>query len=138
MTDREDQPLGLLLHRVAAALRAEVTTVTLQPLSLSFPQYICMRMLSQWPGKSNAELAREANVSPQAMNMVVRGLQDRGLVNRPTTVPAGRSLPTELTREGTALLERTNAGVQEAERRVLAPLSERDQRHFRRMLADLG
>jgi DNA-binding MarR family transcriptional regulator len=138
MTEREGQPLGYLLHRVAAALRSEVTTAVLEPLGLSFPQYICMRILSHSPGRSNAELARDVIVSPQAMNMVVRGLQERGLVSRPATVAAGRSLPAELTREGTALLGRLDVGVREAERKVLAPLSEQDRRQFRRILADLG
>ena len=138
MNEPEDQPLGYLLHRVTSALRAQVTTEVLDPLGLAFPQYICMRMLSHWPGKSNAELARDVNVSPQAMNMVVRGLQDRGLVTRPASVASGRSLPTELTREGTELLSRTVAGVEEAERRVLAPLSDQDRALFRRLLADLA
>jgi DNA-binding MarR family transcriptional regulator len=138
MTEAEGQPLGFLLHRVATALRAEVTTGALDPEGLSFPEYICMRILSHSPGRSNAELARDVIVSPQAMNMVVRGLQERGLVSRPATVAAGRSLPAELTREGTALLGRLDAGVREAERKVLAPLSEQDRRQFRRILADLG
>jgi DNA-binding MarR family transcriptional regulator len=79
MTRLEDQPLGYLLNRVAAALRAEVVTKVLEPLDLAFPQYICLRMLSHSPGLSNAELARGANVSRQAMNLVLRGLQERGL-----------------------------------------------------------
>jgi DNA-binding MarR family transcriptional regulator len=71
------------------------------------------------------------------MNMVVRGLQERGLVTRPAAVTSGRSLPAELTREGTALLQGIDAGVRDAERRVLAPLSEADRRQFRRLLAEL-
>jgi DNA-binding MarR family transcriptional regulator len=140
MTDRPlgDQPLGYLLNRVASSLRAEVTATVLEPVGLSFSQYICMRMLSHWPGRSNAELARGVSVSPQAMNMVVRGLQERGLVARPATVASGRSLPAELTREGTALLSRLDAGVHEAELKVLAPLSEADRRQFKRILAALG
>jgi DNA-binding MarR family transcriptional regulator len=138
MSVGDSQPLGYLLNRVATALRAEVTEAVLDPLGLTFPQYICMRILSYSPGRSNAELARDVNVSPQAMNMVVRGLQDRGLVNRPATVSAGRSLPAQLTREGTALLTRIDAGVRDAERNVLAPLSEQDRRQFRRLLATLG
>ena len=79
---------------MANALRAEVTATVLDPLGLAFPQYLCMRMLSKSPGRSNAELARDINVSPQAMNMVLRGLEDRGLVTRPASVPrAGRCLP---------------------------------------------
>lgn len=134
----EGRPLGYLLHRVYARLRVEVSTAVLEPLGLTFPQYLCMRVLAHTPGRSNAELAREIEVSPQAMNMVVRGLQERGLVARPATVTSGRSLPTELTREGTALLARTDAGIRDAERRVLAPLDAADQRRLRRLLADVG
>src|ERR1700712_5170659 len=115
MTDDEGQPLGYLLSRVAAALRSELTTAALEPLGLTFPQYICMRILSHSPGRSNAELARDVNVSPQAMNMVVRSLQERGLVDRPAGVASGRWLPAELTRDGTALLIGIDAGVREAE-----------------------
>jgi DNA-binding MarR family transcriptional regulator len=138
MSDAEDPPLGYLLHRLATALRTDVTATVLEPLGLPFPQYICMRILSLYPGRSNAELARDVMVSPQAMNMVVRGLQDRGLVTRPATVPAGRSLPAQLTQQGRALLKSTDAGIRDAEGRVLAPLHERDQRELRRILADLG
>ena len=138
MDDDENRPLGYLLHRVIAQLRAEVTREALDPLDLTFTQYLCMRLLSQAPGRSNADLARDLFVSPQAMNMTVRGLQDRGLVTRPSTVASGRSLPTELTREGVALLARTDDGVRQAEQRVLMPLSDRDQRHLRRLLAGLG
>jgi DNA-binding MarR family transcriptional regulator len=138
MTDCAGQPLGYLLNRVAVALRAELTTSVLEPFDLTFPQYICMRMLFHTPGKSNAELARDHNVSPQAMNIVVRGLQERGLVARPATVSSGRSLPTELTKEGVALLKRTDPGLHEAEQRVLAPLNEEDQQNLWRILAELG
>lgn len=133
-----DKPLGYLLQRVTTRLRTEVTDAVLAPLGLTFPEYICMRMLSHAPGRSNAELARDVTVSPQAMNTVVRGLQDRNLITRPASVPSGRSLPIELTRAGTALLARTDTGVREAERKTLAPLSDADQRTLRRLLADLG
>ena len=133
----EPQPLGYLLHRVHAALRSEVMATVLDPLELTFPEYICLRMLSHTPGMSNAQLARDANVSRQAMNMVLRGLQDRGLVVRPATAAAGRSRPTELTTAGTELLQRTDSGVRAAEDRILATLGADDRRDFRRILAAL-
>jgi DNA-binding MarR family transcriptional regulator len=138
MSDVEDEPLGYLLQRLAMSLRAEVTSAALDPVGLSFPQYICMRILSKSPGRSNAELARDVSVSPQAMNMVVRGLQDRGLVTRPATVSSGRSLPAELTRDGIELLSRTDDGVREAERKVLAPLRPEQRADFKKLLAALG
>jgi DNA-binding MarR family transcriptional regulator len=134
----EDQPLGYLLSRVMFALKADVTETVLDPLEVAFPEYLCMRVLSKYPGKSNADLARAQNVSPQAMNMVLRGLEDRGLVTRPASVSSGRSLPAQLTREGEQLLKRTDAGVQAAERRLMANLSERERYDFKRILAALG
>lgn len=134
----EDQPLGYLLYRVHNALRSEVTTTVLDPLGLAFPQYICMRILSRYPDRSNAELARDTNVSPQAMNMVLRGLQERGLVTRPASVAAGRSLPAALTREGKKLLEQTDAGVKAAERRLMAGLTGAQRHEFKRILVTLG
>ena|ERR1700712_4604962 len=138
MSDAGDEPLGYLLHRLATSLRAEVTSAALEPVGLSFPQYICMRILAKSPGRSNADLARDVSVSPQAMNMVVRGLQDRGLVTRPASVSSGRSLPAELTRDGVDILKRTDAGVREAERKVLAPLRPEQRAEFKKLLAALG
>ena len=134
----EDQPLGYLLHRVANALRSEVTATVLDPMNLAFPQYLCMRVLSKYPGRSNAELARDLNVSPQAMNMVLRALEDRGLVTRPASVSQGRSLPAQLTRDGLELLNRTDAGVRAAERKLMANLSAQQRREFKRILVALG
>jgi DNA-binding MarR family transcriptional regulator len=138
MTSLEDQPLGYLLSRVAKALRTEVVANALEPLNLAFPQYICLRMLSHSSGMSNAELARDAGVSRQAMNIVVRGLQERGLVTRPGSVSSGRSLPTQLTKAGIDLLKATDDNVRKAERHVLAKLSDQDCREFRRLLAAVG
>jgi len=134
----EDQPLGFLLYRVATALRGEVTSTVLEPLGLAFPQYICLRMLSRSPDRSNAELARDTGVSPQAMNMVLRGLQDRGLVERPATVASGRALPARLTPQGQEVLRRTDAGVRAAERRLMAGLSHEQRRDFKRILVAIG
>jgi DNA-binding MarR family transcriptional regulator len=134
----DDQPLGYLLYRVTNALRGEVTTTVLEPLDLSFPQYICMRMLARSPGKSNAEIARSIGVSPQAMNMVLRSLQERALVERPAAMAAGRSQPAQLTAAGRQMLSRTDAGVRAAERRLLTDLTEQQRRDFRAILRTLG
>ncbi len=134
----EDEPLGYLMYRVANALRGDVTAAVLDPLNLTFPQYICLRFVSRFPDRSNAELARAAGVSPQAMNTVVRDLQERGLIARPASVESGRALPARLTRAGEDLVKRTDAGVQSAERRLMSGLTEAQRREFKRVLAALG
>jgi DNA-binding MarR family transcriptional regulator len=139
MTDElADEPLGYLLHRVLLPLKADVTATVLDPLNVAFPEYLCMRVLSKYPGHSNAELARALNVSPQAMNMVLRGLEDRRLVSRPASVSSGRSLPAQLTRDGEELLKRTDAGVRAAEHRLMVNLTEEERHEFKRLLAALG
>jgi DNA-binding MarR family transcriptional regulator len=137
MNDLEDQPLGYLLARVMAALRPEATAA-LRPLELALPEFVCMRILSKRPGRSNAELARDINVSPQAMNIVVRGLESRGLVTRPASVPSGRALPAQLTTEGKAMLKRAEVAVDAADERVMANLTSAEKREFKRLLAEIG
>jgi DNA-binding MarR family transcriptional regulator len=133
----DDAPLGYLLYRVAAVLRPEASAV-LGPLGLTLPEFVCLRMLSMNPGLSSAELSRNSNVTPQAMNTVLRGLEEVGAVARPTPVSSGRALPASLTSQGRTLLKRAEAAVRVADSRILAKLTAAQQREFKRMLDKLG
>jgi DNA-binding MarR family transcriptional regulator len=134
---QDDAPLGYLLYRVATALRPEVSAA-LTPLALSLPEFVCLRILSMSPGMSSAELSRHTGVSPQAMNTVLRKLEDVGAVARPASVSSGRALPANLTGQGRALLKRAEAAVRGADARILGKLTEPQQREFKRMLEKLG
>lgn len=129
----EDQPLGYLLYQVMTTLRPHVTA-ELRPLGLGLPEFVCMRNLAMWPGQSNADLARHVNVSPQAMNLVLRGLQDMGVVTRPEAVTSGRSLPARLTGKGRALLKRAEAAVLVADEQLLTRLAPTERRDLKRLL----
>jgi DNA-binding MarR family transcriptional regulator len=135
MTAKANPPLGYLLHRVVTRFRTEVTAAALDPVGLAFPQYLCMRLLAQSSWMTNADLARAMNVSPQAMNSVVSTLCERGLIQRPTYPSSGRSLPMKLTDAGTELLMRTDRGVREAERRLLADVTAQQRRVLKQILA---
>jgi DNA-binding MarR family transcriptional regulator len=137
MGDNDDAPLGYLLYRVAAVLRPEVSAV-LRPLGLTLPEFVCLRILSLSPGLSSAELSRNTNVTPQAMNTVLRKLEDIGAVARPESVSSGRALPATLTGQGRALLKRAEGAVHVADGHILAKLSGPQQREFKRMLEKLG
>jgi DNA-binding MarR family transcriptional regulator len=134
MYEGEEQPLGYLVHRIMSELRPAVTTA-LRPLQLGLPEFVCLRILSLSPGRSNAELARDTNVSPQAMNNVLRNLQDRGVIARPASVSSGRALPAQLTAKGKALLKRAEDAVHVADQRVLSNLTQAEQRQLKRLLA---
>lgn len=137
MNEYDDQPLGYLLYRVMAVLRPHMTT-ELGPVGLALPEYVCMRILSTLPGQSSAELARNTNVSPQAMNLVLRGLQHMGAVTRPAEVSSGRALPARLSSKGKTLLKRAEAAVHVADERLLAHLTPAERRELKRLLHLVG
>lgn len=137
MIQAEDAPLGFLLYRVAAVLRPEVSAA-LSPLGLTLPEFVCLRILSMFPGMSSAELSRHTNVTPQAMNTVLRRLEEVGAVARPSSVSSGRALPANLTGQGRALLKRAEGAVRGADARILSKLTEPQRREFKRMLERLG
>jgi DNA-binding MarR family transcriptional regulator len=132
--DLDEEPLGYLMHRIMSELRPAVTA-ELRPFELGLPDFVCLRILSMSPGRSNAELARDTNVSPQAMNNVLRALQERGVVARPASVASGRALPAQLTAKGKALLQRAEHAVRVADQRVLDKLTAAEQRQLKRLLA---
>ena len=114
------------------------SSAVLGPLGLTLPEFVCLRMLSMNPGLSSAELSRNTNVTPQAMNTVLRRLEEVGAVARPTSVSSGRALPATLTGQGRTLLKRAEAAVRVADARILAKLTAAQQREFKRMLDKLG
>jgi len=128
-----DQAVGYALKRAATALRSAMEAA-LRPLDLTVPQYACLEVLAQRPGLSNAELARAVFVTRQSMNLVLRGLEKRGLVTRADSAPHGRALPTELTEAGRERQRAASAAVRAVEKKMLASLPESEQS---RLLRDL-
>ncbi|WP_156166522.1 MarR family winged helix-turn-helix transcriptional regulator [Mycobacterium haemophilum] len=137
MSQSHDEPLGYLLYRVMTVLRPQVAA-ELKPLDLGLPELVCMRILSMRPGLTSAELARGTNVSAQAMNQVLRGLEERGALTRPASTPAGRAMPAQLTSRGKALLKRAEEAVRVADQRILTHLTVDEQRHLKRLLYAVG
>ncbi len=137
MSDIEDQTLGFLLRRLMARLRPEAATA-LRPLGLGLPEFICLRILETYPGRTSADLARHTHVTAQAMNLVLHELESMGAVTRPETAPSGRALPAQLTRKGKTLLKRAEAAVRTAEDKILAHLSPAERRQLKRLLYRAG
>ncbi|TQM45988.1 MarR family winged helix-turn-helix transcriptional regulator [Pseudonocardia cypriaca] len=129
-----DRSVGYVVKQVQASLHAAMDGV-LRPLDLSVAQYACLELLGQRPGLSNSELARRAFVTRQSMNLVLRRLQERGLLTRPDQAAYGRALPTELTSAGQAKLREGSVAVRAVERRLFSPLSPAQQRRLRDDLA---
>ncbi|MEE6135670.1 MarR family transcriptional regulator [Mycobacterium sp. 050128] len=137
MSACHDEPLGFLLYRVVSSLRPQMAA-ELTPLGLGLPEFVCMRILSERPGLTSAELARGTHVSAQAANQVLRALEERGALSRRAGIPTGRAMPAQLTRRGKALLKRAEAAVQRAEERILTRLTPEQQSQLKELLHAAG
>jgi DNA-binding MarR family transcriptional regulator len=117
-TDDVTQHVGYLLKRAQAALRGAMDKV-LREHGLTVPQYSTLELLARHPGMSNADLARATFVTRQSGNVVLRGLQDAGLITRPATADHGRARPARLTDEGHRRLAEVQAAVYAVEQRMI-------------------
>ncbi|WP_406137487.1 MarR family winged helix-turn-helix transcriptional regulator [Streptomyces sp. NBC_01089] len=109
--------LGYLLKRAQAALRGAMDKV-LREQGLTVPQYSTLELLALHPGMSNADLARATFVTRQSGNVVLRGLQEAGLITRPDAADHGRARPARLTEAGRARLAAVQAAVYAVEQRM--------------------
>lgn len=107
----------------------------LRPLGLSVPQYACLQALHDSPGITSSELARRAFVSRQSMNVLLRGLVKRGLVERSTDRGPRRELAATLTQPAVALLAGARGRVAAITQRMTADLDDRQLDQFRDALA---
>ncbi|WP_432829212.1 MarR family winged helix-turn-helix transcriptional regulator [Dactylosporangium sp. CA-092794] len=128
-----EESVGYMLKKAATALRSAMDSA-LRPLDLTVSQYACLEVLRQRPGLTGSELARAVFVSRQSMNLVLKGLERRGLLTRPAAPAHGKALPTELTPAGREQLAAANEVVGAVERRMLSALTPAAER---RLCADL-
>ena len=118
-----NQLIGYRLKEVQSLLRSRMEE-TLRPLGITVAQYVCLEILKSTPGASNAELARQAFVTRQPMNTLLRGLQERGLIERATHATKGRALPTMLTPQGEQMLAQATGRIREIEQHMVGGLSD--------------
>lgn len=129
-----DEQVGYVLKKAATVLRVAMDG-SLRPLDLTVPQYACLEVLSQQPGLSGSELARAVFVSRQSMNLVLRGLERRGLLARATAPRTGKALPTELTAAGVARLAAAREALAVVEETMLAAFTPAAERRLCRDLS---
>ena len=125
-----DQSVGYALKRAQHALHSTMDG-ELRDYGLSVSQYAALQILASRPRISNADLARDAFVSRQAMHQLLTGLGATGLVS---AVGEGRSQRYALTAEGRTRLRKASSTVAAIEQRMLATLSPADREQLHRQL----
>jgi DNA-binding MarR family transcriptional regulator len=124
--------VSYLVFRVERRIRASLDEA-LARHGVTTTEYMALSELRVRDGLSSSQLARIAFVTPQAMSLVIRDLEDRGLIRRRSDPNQRRVLRTSLTRKGLNTLRRCDTaldgiedvmlgGVDNAARKTLAEI----------------
>jgi len=114
--------ISYVIARLERAVRAQINE-RLSPHGLTTLQYTTLSVLgSRGQPLSNAQLARRAYMTPQAMIEVLNALERKGLIRRDPHPNHRRVYPASLTDEGRRVLELCDASVEEMEEEMLAGL----------------
>ncbi|WP_319945329.1 MarR family winged helix-turn-helix transcriptional regulator [Nocardia macrotermitis] len=122
-----------LIKQLELAVRA-VMDDALRPLGLTTLQYTALTVLERRGRLSSAQLARRAFLRPQTMHVMVRALEDRGLISRDRDPGNRRVLVASLTERGRELLDQVAPHIAEIESGLLAEMTTRRGTEFRAAL----
>lgn len=123
-----------ILNLYRAYITVESTLdAALSPLGLSTAQWSTLRIITENPGISGADIARIAIVSPQAVAAMLQRLEQAGLISCHSP-SRGRSLETYLTAQGEALLQEGRQIVNEIEAKIFSDFSQHDREHLQEYL----
>lgn len=123
-----------LVGRLNRALRRRLIAALI-PYKLSVAQYTTLSVLHVRGHLSNAQLAKRAFITPQAMNEVMQGLEARKLVARQASSSHGRIVQLLLTQQGLELMHECDAAVYRLEQSMLAGLTALERKTVRAAIA---
>ena len=129
--------LGYLLRQAQHAF-AMAMEKALGRHGLTSPQFGVLSVLVADPGLSAADLARAAMVSPQAINLLVAGMEREGLVRKQKHPSHGRVLQLFPTDEGVRRVRDAYPAVIALEDRIAAGLPSRQLTAIKQWLVDVA
>ncbi|TMH13427.1 MAG: MarR family transcriptional regulator [Betaproteobacteria bacterium] len=121
------------LNQISMALFFEETT----PLGLTSVQYAALNMIAEVPGIDQASLSNMIAFDKTTIVKVLDRLVEKGLITRTRSETDRRLNHLHITPKGTQLLKEIHPMLDRSDKRILAPLSDADQRKFMQMLSRL-
>jgi DNA-binding MarR family transcriptional regulator len=116
------QRLGRTLKRAEQTL-LRAKSAALKPAGLTLAQYVALAELHQQPGITSASLARASLVTPQAMMVVLKSLDEQGLIARSPHPRHPNVLELHITAAGREALDEARQRIEPVERRVVDAFS---------------
>ncbi|WP_374653263.1 MarR family winged helix-turn-helix transcriptional regulator [Dongia sp.] len=129
--------LGYLLRQAGVAHRHRFEQ-ELAEAGITNPQFVVLTMLANYPGISNADLARLSLLTPQTVSVIVGNLIKAGLATRRRHAVHGRIQHIDVTDAGRDMLARCRKPVQRDEQWLKQDLKPAEERIVRRWLVDLA
>jgi DNA-binding MarR family transcriptional regulator len=134
VTPKEEPRLGMLVKRAEQAMvRAKSTA--LKFVGLTPAQYVALFELEAQSGITAAALARACLVTPQAMMILLKSMEQQGLITRSFHPRHANVLELHMTDVGREALHTARQRVEPIEQRVFAAFSSRDVAAFREYLS---
>ena len=127
------ESIGIALKRAEQTL-LRAKSAALREVGLTLPQYVALVELDAHPGIAGATLARACLVTPQAMMVVLKSMDEQGLIERTPHPRHGNVVEIRLTDVGREALSAGRRRAQPIERRVLGAFSEDELATLRALL----
>ena len=121
------------LRRTQHAVRTRLDS-DLEATGLTTPQYTVLAAVEREGELSASDLAREFGMSAQTVNVLVKSLEQCGLLRRSRHPSHGRILLASLTAPGRRALKKGRAVGLDVQGRLLSSVSAADQRKLMRLL----
>jgi DNA-binding MarR family transcriptional regulator len=130
----EQERLGMLVRRAEQAM-VRAKSAALKSVGLTPSQYVALFELDQQPGITAATLARACLVTPQATMILLKTMEQQGLITRSSHPRHPSVLELQVTEVGREALHAARQRVEPIERRVFAVFSPKDMAAFREFLS---
>jgi DNA-binding MarR family transcriptional regulator len=130
----EQERLGMLVKRAEQAM-VRAKSAVLKSVGLTPSQYVALHELDQQSGITAATLARACLVTPQAMMILFKTMEQQGLIARLSHPRHPSVLELHLTEVGREALHAARERVDPIERQVFGAFSPKDIVAFREFLS---
>jgi DNA-binding MarR family transcriptional regulator len=132
-SEAKAQGLGTLLKRAEQAmLRSK--NAALKPIGLTLGQYVALSELEAQQGITAATLARACFVSPQAMMILLKTMEQQGLMARRAHPRHTNVLELNITEVGLEALHAARARMAPLEKKISSTFSDKELKSFRASL----
>ena len=124
----------MLVKRAEQAM-VRAKSAALKSVGLTLSQYVALFELDRQPGVTAATLARACLVTPQAMMILLKTMEQQGLITRSSHPRHPNVLELHMSQVGREALHVARERVDPIERRVFAVFSPKEAVAFREFLS---